>query len=46
MAEHDDNRTIDIPTHVNDRDGIISVFIMGVAVLLLLLLVIAVVQAI
>jgi hypothetical protein len=42
LVEH----AIDVPEHVNDRQGIVSLFLMGLAILLLLLLVIAVVQAI
>jgi hypothetical protein len=41
-----DQPVVDLPEHVNDRQGIVSLFLMGLAIVLLLLLVIAVVQAI
>lgn len=46
MENQHDGRAVDIPDHINDRDGIISLILMGVAMLLLLLLIIAVAQAI
>jgi hypothetical protein len=45
MIEHREDQIDDIPDHVNDKDGHISLFLMGMAILLLLLLVLAVVQA-
>ena len=41
--QHDD---IDaVPDHVNDRDGHISLFVMGMAVMLLLLLIVSIALA-
>ena len=45
MIEYHEDRADDIPDHVNDKDGHISLVLMGAAILLLLLLVLAVVQA-
>ncbi len=35
----------DIPDHVNDQDGHISLFLMGLAIALLLLLILSIVMA-
>lgn len=45
MIEYHEDHVDDIPDHVNDRDGHISLFLMGLAILLLLILILAVVQA-
>lgn len=45
MVEYHEERVDDVPEHVNDKNGHISLVLMGMAVLLLVLLVVAVVQA-
>ena len=45
MIEHNEVDVDDIPDHVNDRNGHISLVLMGAAILLLLLLIVFVVQA-
>lgn len=45
MVEYHEDHFDDIPEHVNDKDGHISLFLMGMGIVLLLLLIVAVVQA-
>lgn len=45
MIEHREDQIDDIPAHVNDKNGHISLVLMGAAMVLLLLLVVFVVQA-
>ena len=45
MIEYNEEHAADMPDHVNDKDGHISLVLMGAAILLLLLLIIFVVQA-
>lgn len=45
MIDQHDDRIDTIPDHVNDRDGHISLFVMGMAILLLLLLIISIALA-
>jgi hypothetical protein len=41
-----ENDTVDVPDHINDRDGILSMIVLGVVILLLVMLIIAIGQAI
>jgi uncharacterized integral membrane protein len=45
MIEENEGRVDDIPDHVNDKNGHISLVLMGAGILLLLLLIVFVVQA-
>lgn len=45
LIEHREDQIDDIPAHVNDKNGHISLVLMGAAMVLLLLLVVFVVQA-
>ena len=45
MIDYNEDRVDDIPDHVPDKNGHISLVLMGAAILLLLLLIVAVVQA-
>lgn len=45
MMEHREEHIDDIPDHVNDKDGHISLFLMGMAMLLLMLLVVSILLA-
>jgi hypothetical protein len=42
MTTHDDQVIEEIPDHINDRNGILSITLLGVAIVLLLLLIIAI----
>jgi hypothetical protein len=46
MNNDKEDTAVDIPDHINDRDGILSMIILGVVILLLVLLIIAIGQAI
>lgn len=46
MTNDHETHVEDIPDHVPDQDGHISLFLMGLAIMLLVLLVIAVMQAV
>lgn len=45
MNDYPETHVDTIPDHVNDQDGHISLFLMGLAIVLLLLLILSIVMA-